>query len=146
MKCMTISQRTWSLEDFQHPRKRSCTSSTTSSRWSSLGQPKRIIEEFNYLNIEEIGEHEEAIEVPTTAMITSLLSYLRRLSSVVCRLSSVVCRLSSVVCRLSSVVDEIYFLVFFSRFIFPDFGWSSYLTLSHLVNRLILIQLFNSQK
>lgn len=38
---------------------------------------KRIMEEFNYLNIEEIGENEEAIEVPTTAIITSFLSYLR---------------------------------------------------------------------
>ena len=125
MKYTTISQRTWSLEDFQHSRKRSCTSSTTSSRWSSLGQPKWIIEEFIYLNIEEIGEDEEA--TPTTAMITSFLSYLRSLASVVCRGRNLL-------------------FSFFSRFIFPDFGWSSYLILSHLVNRLILIQLFNCQK
>jgi hypothetical protein len=36
------------------------------------------VDEFNYLNIERIAAKEIAIEVPTTAMITSFLSYLRR--------------------------------------------------------------------
>ena len=43
-----------------------------------INQPKRIIDEFNYINSNLIHDNEEAIEVPTTAMITSFLSYLRR--------------------------------------------------------------------
>ena len=36
------------------------------------------MDEFNYLNVERIAVNEIAIEVPTTAMITSFMSYLRR--------------------------------------------------------------------
>ena len=43
-----------------------------------VSQPKWIVDEFNYLNVERIAVNEIAIEVPTTAMITSFMSYLRR--------------------------------------------------------------------
>ena len=42
-----------------------------------INQPKKILDEFNYFNSNLIHDNEEAIEVPTTAMITSFLSYLR---------------------------------------------------------------------
>ena len=43
-----------------------------------ISQPKRIIDEFNYMNAQRIGNNEVAIEVPTTVLITIFLSYLRR--------------------------------------------------------------------